>query len=384
LPGHFHGNFIVADEEELRGRAHARDQPRVARGVGIIERRVHFVEQAKRCRVQLEDGKHQRNGGERLLAAGEQLDGLVFLARRLRHDLHPGVEDFLARDDQARVPAAKQLAKQIGQVPVDILERVREQRARLRVDAADGLFQRLHGFREVLHLRGQKVFALARQLQLLQRGEVDGPERFDVAVQALDIGIPATWPTYILHKMVKVVRGGQEVKVSKRAGSYITLRELVDWVGKDAVRFFLIQRRADTEFVFDIDLALSKSEENPVYYIQYAHARIGSLLRQAAVNAADLAQADLTRLQAPGEFALLRRLAEYPSMLALAAQDLAPHQIAFWLRECAADFHAWYGAERTLVDDAALRGARLRLAHATAQVLKNGLALLGVSAPEKM
>jgi len=208
-------------------------------------------------------------------------------------------------------------------------------------------------------------------------------------LQALNLGIPKTWPQYILHKMVKVVRAGQEVKVSKRAGSYITLRELVDWVGQDAVRFFLIQRRADSEFVFDIDLALSKSDENPVYYIQYAHARICSLLRQAGVGQdgaqlTQLAQADLGRLHAPSEFALLKRLAEFPSMLTLAAQELAPHQLAFWLRECAADFHAWYGAERMLVDDTVLKLARLRLAHATRQVLANGLALLGVSAPEQM
>jgi len=144
--------------------------------------------------------------------------------------------------------------------------------------------------------------------------------------------------------------------------------------------------------VFDIDLALARNDENPVYYIQYAHARICSILRQAGITNnpdnpatdAQLAQADLTRLHAPSEFALLRRLAEYPAMLALAAQELAPHQVAFWLRECAADFHAWYGAERALVADATLRHARLRLAHATAQVLANGLNLLGLSAPEKM
>jgi len=213
--------------------------------------------------------------------------------------------------------------------------------------------------------------------------------RVRAGLQALQSGIPKDWPRYILHKMVKVVRGGAEVKVSKRAGSYVTLRELVDWVGQDAVRFFLIQRRADSEFVFDIDLALARNDENPVYYIQYAHARICSILRQAGVadnHATDtqLAQADLTRLHAPSEFALLRRLAEYPAMLALAAQELAPHQVAFWLRECAADFHTWYGSERALVEDATLKHARLRLAHATAQVLANGLHLLGLSAPEKM
>ena len=150
------------------------------------------------------------------------------------------------------------------------------------------------------------------------------------------------------------------------------------------MRFFLAQRRADSEFVFDIDLALSKSEENPVYYIQYAHARICSMLAQSAPTAAQLASADISRLVATTEFALLQRLAEFPAAITLAANELAPHHIAFWLRDCAADFHAWYNAERVLVDDDALKMARLRLARGTQQVLANGLALLGVSAPEKM
>lgn len=208
--------------------------------------------------------------------------------------------------------------------------------------------------------------------------------RVRAGLQALDIGIPKDYPSYILHKMVKVMRDGAEVKISKRAGSYVTMRDLIDWVGQDAVRYFLIQRRADSEFVFDIDLALSKSDENPVYYIQYAHARICSILNQSPELRESLATADTSPLTAPSEFALLRRLAEFPNMLALAAQDLAPHQLAFWLRDCAADFHAWYNAERVLVDDAALKLARLRLADATRRVIANGLGLLGVSAPERM
>jgi len=208
--------------------------------------------------------------------------------------------------------------------------------------------------------------------------------RVRAGLQALGLGIPADYPAYVLHKMVKVMRGGEEVKISKRAGSYVTLRDLVDWVGRDAVRFFLIQRRADTEFVFDVDLALSQSEENPVYYVQYAHARICSVLAQPGVDAQAVAQADPALLDAPTELALMQRLAELPAMVGLAARELAPHQVAFWLRDCASDFHAWYNAERLLVDDAALRAARLRLAAATRQVLANGLALLGVSAPERM
>ena len=208
--------------------------------------------------------------------------------------------------------------------------------------------------------------------------------RVRAGLQALDMGIPKDYPSYILHKMVKVVRDGAEVKISKRAGSYVTMRDLIDWVGQDAVRYFLIQRRADSEFVFDIDLALSRSDENPVFYIQYAHARICSILNQSPDLQAAIASADPAPLSAPTEFALLRRLAEFPGMVAAAAQELAPHQVAFWLRDCAADFHAWYNAERVLVDDEALKLARLRLADATRRVIAQGLDLLGVSAPERM
>ncbi|EJO31145.1 arginine--tRNA ligase [Achromobacter marplatensis] len=208
--------------------------------------------------------------------------------------------------------------------------------------------------------------------------------RVRAGLQALNEGIPKDYPSYVLHKMVKVMRGGEEVKISKRAGSYVTMRDLIDWVGRDAVRYFLIQRRADTEFVFDVDLALSKSDENPVYYIQYAHARICTMINNAGMPAADVAAADASLLTAPTEFALMQRLAEFPHVVALAAQDLSPHHIAFWLRDCASDFHAWYAAERVLIDDVAVKLARLRLAATTRQVLANGLELLGVSAPERM
>ncbi|HEY9460539.1 MAG TPA: arginine--tRNA ligase [Paralcaligenes sp.] len=208
--------------------------------------------------------------------------------------------------------------------------------------------------------------------------------RVRAGLQGLNIGIPKDYPSYVLHKMVKVVRNGVEVKISKRAGSYVTLRDLIDWVGQDAVRFFLIQRRADSEFVFDIDLALSKSEENPVYYIQYAHARICSILGQSKDLALEFIHAATRKLLAPTELALMRRLAEFPDTVTLATHELAPHHVAFWLRDCAADFHAWYNAERVLVDDVELKLARLRLAQATRQVLASGLELLGVSAPERM
>ncbi len=209
------------------------------------------------------------------------------------------------------------------------------------------------------------------------------------AGKSLGIAIPPAYPDYLLHKMVRVMRGGEEVKMSKRAGSYVTLRDLLDWVGRDATRFFLASRKADTEFVFDVDLALAQSEENPVYYVQYAHARICSVLAQAASADAALDEAaalrcDLAPLAGAREQALLNRLAEFPQTLHDAAEELAPHQLAFYLKDLAADFHAFYNADRVLVDDAALRDARLALLLATRQVLRNGLALLGVSAPEKM
>ncbi|QAZ39709.1 arginine--tRNA ligase [Methylibium sp. Pch-M] len=212
--------------------------------------------------------------------------------------------------------------------------------------------------------------------------------RVRAGLQAADVGIPAGYPDYVLHKMVTVMRGGEEVKISKRAGSYVTLRDLIDWTGKDAVRFFLISRKADTEFVFDVDLALKKNDENPVYYVQYAHARICSVIvqwrEQQAGDPAALAQADLARLVAPTEAALMLKLAAYPVMLSGAAESLAPHDVAFYLRDLAGAFHSYYAAERFLTDDPALSRARLALLAATAQVLRNGLAVLGVSAPDRM
>jgi arginyl-tRNA synthetase len=220
--------------------------------------------------------------------------------------------------------------------------------------------------------------------------------RVRAGLQAAGAGIPMGFPDYVLHKMVTVMKGGEEVKISKRAGSYVTLRDLIEWsggenpdnpvAGRDAVRFFLLSRKADTEFIFDVDLALSKSDENPVYYIQYAHARICSVLTQAGVNDQidALKLADLSPLVAPREFSLAARLGDYPEVIKSACDDLAPHAIAFYLKDLSADLHSYYNAERFLVDDEKLRAARLSLLIATRQVMRNGLALLGVSAPEKM
>lgn len=235
--------------------------------------------------------------------------------------------------------------------------------------------------------------------------------RVRAGLQALGIGIAPGYPDYVLHKMVTVMRGGQEVKISKRAGSYVTLRDLITWSGeiedptdkivavdeqrgRDAVRFFLVSRKADSEFVFDVDLALSRSEDNPVYYVQYAHARVCSVLAQAGTDAqavfahakskAGNARALIGQLTASKEQALLNRLAEFPATVQACAEELSPHLMAFYLRELAADFHGFYNSERVLVDQEQLKNARLLLVAATGQVLALGLGLLGVSAPSRM
>ena len=208
--------------------------------------------------------------------------------------------------------------------------------------------------------------------------------RVRAGLQALDAGIPQGWPDYVLHQMVTVLKHGEEVKISKRAGSYVTLRDLIDEVGCDATRYFLAARHPDSQLVFDIDLAKSQSNDNPVYYIQYAHARISAVLVQWGGNRAALLHADVSALDSEYETQLLQRLIDFPQVIETAAEDLAPHLIAFYLKELAADFHSYYNASRFLVEDEKVKLARLALIAALAQVLKNGLALLGVSAPEKM
>jgi len=216
--------------------------------------------------------------------------------------------------------------------------------------------------------------------------------RVRAGLQAVDIGIPKGYPDYVLHKMVTVMKDGEEVKISKRAGSYVTVRDLIEWSGggditrgRDAVRFFLISRKADTEFVFDVDVALATNDENPVYYVQYAHARICSALANWGGDVATLANVDLSPLTTPHEAGLLAKLAAYPEMLQRAQAELGPHQVAFYLRELAGELHSYYFAHKWLLDDdEPLKLARLALATAIRQVLRNGLALIGVSAPDKM
>ncbi|NCS60004.1 MAG: arginine--tRNA ligase, partial [Rhodoferax sp.] len=208
--------------------------------------------------------------------------------------------------------------------------------------------------------------------------------RVRAGLQAAHVGIAQGFPDYVLHTMVRVVRGGEEVKISKRAGSYVTLRDLIEWTSKDAVRFFLLSRKPDTEYTFDVDLAVQKNNDNPVYYVQYAHARICSVLAAWGGDLATLAGVDLSALTSPQAQALMLVLAKYPDMLSAAAEGFAPHDVTFYLRELAACYHSYYDAERILVDDEPVKLARLALVAATAQVLRNGLAVLGVSAPQKM
>ena len=247
-------------------------------------------------------------------------------------------------------------------------------------DVAYHLTKWERGFNKVINIQGTDHHGtIARVRAGLQ-----------AASEHLKLGIPQGYPDYVLHTMVRVMRGGEEVKISKRAGSYVTLRDLIEWTSKDAVRFFLLSRKPDTEYVFDIDLALAQNNDNPVYYVQYAHARICSVLQREGLlvdgkaSSGELQSVDLSALDTAPAQTLMLQLARYPAMLTSAAQDFAPHDVTFYLRELAAAYHSYYDAERILVDDVAVKRARLALVAATAQVLHNGLAVLGVSAPLSM
>jgi arginyl-tRNA synthetase len=245
-------------------------------------------------------------------------------------------------------------------------------------DVAYHLAKWERGFTKVINIQGTDHHGtIARVRAGLQAASVQ---------QGLQI--PQGYPDYVLHTMVRVMRGGEEVKISKRAGSYVTLRDLIEWTSKDAVRFFLLSRKADTEYVFDVDLARAKNNENPVYYVQYAHARICSVLAtwqtQSQMQSHELLNVDLTPLDSAPAQALMMLLAKFPHMLTQACADLAPHDVTFYLRDLAACYHSYYDAERILVDDVKTRDARVALVRATAQVLSNGLNLLGVSAPTSM
>jgi len=208
--------------------------------------------------------------------------------------------------------------------------------------------------------------------------------RVRAGLQSLKLGIPETYPEYVLHQMITVMKGGEEVKLSKRAGSYVTLRDLIDEVGCDATRYFLVARKPDSQLVFDIDLAKTQNSDNPVYYIQYAHARIAGVLKQWGGDIDQLINVNVDNLKSSQELMLIKRLSEFPEIVLHAGVELAPHTIANYLKDCAADLHSYYNDTKFLVENEDEKLARLSLIRATQVVLKNGLNLLGVNAPEKM
>jgi arginyl-tRNA synthetase len=212
--------------------------------------------------------------------------------------------------------------------------------------------------------------------------------RVRAGLQALNRGIPTGWPEYVLHQMVTVLRGGEEVKISKRAGSYVTLRDLVDEVGRDATRFFFIMRKPDSQLVFDIDLAKEQSPDNPVYYVQYAHARICSIFENASEKgfiAPERPQpAEIAILNTPEELQLIKLLTVLPDTVEDSAHNFEPHRLTYYLTELAGCFHSFYNKNRVITEDVPLTRARLYLLKRTAQTLKNALTILGISAPERM
>jgi arginyl-tRNA synthetase len=210
--------------------------------------------------------------------------------------------------------------------------------------------------------------------------------RVRAGLQALGIGIPEGYPEYVLHQMVTVMKSGEEMKISKRAGSYVTVRDLIDEVGRDAVRYFFLMRKGDSQLSFDVDLARSQSEENPVYYIQMAHARLSGIFRVGGIDPAtvDPAAADLSVLTLDEETALMKALLDFPSLVSGAADALEPHRVATYLHETAGKVHLWYHKAHVLNEPEPITRARLVLARAARIVLKNGLELLGITAPERM
>ena len=212
--------------------------------------------------------------------------------------------------------------------------------------------------------------------------------RVRAGLQALDLGIPKGWPEYVLHQMVTVLRGGEEVKISKRAGSYVTLRDLIDEVGRDATRFFFIMRKPDSQLVFDIDLAKEQSPDNPVYYVQYAHARICSIFENAADKGFTAPEqplpTEIALLDTPEELQLIKLLSALPDTVDDSAQNFEPHRLTYYLTELAGCFHSFYNKNRVITEEPPLTRARLYLLKRTAQTLKNALTILGISAPERM
>src|SRR4051812_5751163 len=328
----------------------------------------------------------------------EDLDGMrLFAVAYLRHEQDLDLQAFAVRFDQYYLESSLYTSGKVDAV----VQRLRDAGKTYEHDGALWLKSTDYGDdKDRVMRKGDGSYTyfvpdVAYHIAKWERGftkvlNIQGTDhhgtiaRVRAGLQAAGIGIPQGYPDYVLNTMVRVMRGGQEVKLGKRAGGYITLRDLIDWTSKDAVRFFLLSRKPDTEYVFDVDLALAQNNDNPVYYVQYAHARICSVLAAWGGDPASLAGAELSSLEHPAALNLMLQLARYPEVLAAAAADFAPHDITFYLRELAAAYHSYYDSERILVDDEALKRARLALVAASAQVLHNGLAVLGVSAPAKM
>ena len=345
-------------------------------------------------------GKTVRSDDREFTASGEieDLDGIrMFAVAWLRHEQDLDLKAFEVRFDNYYLESSLYTSGKVDAV----VQKLREAGKTYEQDGALWLKSTEYGDdKDRVMRKGDGSYTyfvpdVAYHITKWERGftkvvNIQGTDhhgtiaRVRAGLQAAGVGIPQGYPDYVLHTMVRVMRGGEEVKISKRAGSYVTLRDLIEWTSKDAVRFFLLSRKPDTEYVFDIDLALAQNNDNPVYYVQYAHARICSVLALWGGDPAALKSADLSALESPQALALMLQLAKYPEMLRDAALDFAPHDVTFYLRELAATYHTYYDAERILVDDERLRNARLALVAATAQVLHNGLAVLGVSAPRKM
>jgi len=210
--------------------------------------------------------------------------------------------------------------------------------------------------------------------------------RVRAGLRALDLGIPEGYPEYVLHQLVTVVKDGEEVKISKRAGSYVTVRDLIDWVGRDAVRFFFLMRKGDSPLIFDVDLARRQSDENPVYYLQMAHARMSGIFRVGEIDASqmDISSVDLSALTEPEEQALIKQLIDFPAEVRGAAAALEPHRITSYALETARLAHQWYHKHHVLGEPEPIMSARLALARAAQIVIRNTLHLLGIAAPERM
>jgi arginyl-tRNA synthetase len=358
-----------------------------------------------------EDGYHGeyiRELGERFVAEGYPTHGLdrdavrTFAVRALRHEQDLDLKAFGVRFD---VYALESSLYADGNVD-EVVRMLRESGHAYEEDGALWLRTTTFGddkdrvMRKSAAKGGEYTYFVpdvAYHVTKWRRGfaravDVQGADhhstttRVRAGLQAAGLGIPADYPEYVLHQMVTVMKGGEEVKISKRAGSYVTVRDLVDWVGRDAVRYFYLMRKGESQLEFDVDLARKQSDENPVYYVQMAHARVSGIFRVGAIDPATVTGAgvDLAVLDTPEERALVKALLDFPALVRGAAEALEPHRVATWLLETAQLVHTWYHKHHVLGEPPPVQAARLVLARAAQVALRNGLGLLGITAPERM